>query len=147
MIKRFIRSDRGASMAELALLAPVLIFLVIGVIEIGRYMFFGILAAHAAEAGAKYGSQNLYTAQDNAGIISAAKIDGQSLSQWSVNPSHTCAQNAAIAGTCLTGTPSPGTIYYVTVQVTGRFQSLLNYPGIPTSIPVSATATMRVQNQ
>jgi hypothetical protein len=32
----------------------------------------------------------------------------------------------------------------VTVKVTGSFNSLLNYPGVPTGIPVTASATMRV---
>jgi hypothetical protein len=33
------------------------------------------------------------------------------------------------------------------VQVSGTFHSLLNYPGIPSSIPISATAVMPVGNQ
>ena len=38
-------------MVEFALLAPVFIFMMIGVIEVSRYMYFGIVAAHAARAG------------------------------------------------------------------------------------------------
>ncbi len=133
-------------MVEFALLAPVLILLVIGLIEVGRYTYFGILAAHAAEAGARYGAENLNTAQDRTGITNAALNDAQNLSQWHVNPTHTCLQNGALAA-CLTGTPGPNMVYYVNVTVTGTFQSLLNYPGVPTSVPVTAYATMRVQNQ
>jgi Flp pilus assembly protein TadG len=146
MMRNLIRSERGASMVEFALLAPVLILLVIGLIEVGRYTYFGILAAHAAEAGARYGAQNLYTVQDRPGITAAALNDGENLSQWIVTPNHTCSQNGALAN-CLGGTPAPNMVYYVTVSVTGSFHSLLNYPGVPTSVPVTAYATMRVQNQ
>ena len=55
-MQQLIRSERGTSMVEFALLAPVLILLVVGLIEVGRYTYFGILAAHAAETAARYGA-------------------------------------------------------------------------------------------
>ncbi len=67
-LRRALRSERGTSIVEFAILAPVLIFLVIGVIEIGRYMYFGIVAAHMAESGARYGAQSLGTAADVTGM-------------------------------------------------------------------------------
>jgi hypothetical protein len=39
------------------------------------------------------------------------------------------------------------TIYYVQVQVSGTFNTLLNYPGIPDPVPISGSATMRVATQ
>jgi Flp pilus assembly protein TadG len=146
MMRRLIRSERGTSMVEFALLAPVLILLVIGLIEVGRYTYFGILAAHAAETGAKYGAQNLYTAQDKNGMQTAALNDAQNLSGFSANANHTCSQNGALVN-CVGGMPGPTMTYYVYVTVSGSFHSLLNYPGIPTSVPITAFATMRVQNQ
>jgi Flp pilus assembly protein TadG len=133
-------------MVEFALLAPVLILLVIGLIEVGRYTYFGILAAHAAEAGARYGAENLYTAQDKTGMQNSALNDAQNLSGFKAVANHTCSQNGALAS-CLGGTPAPNMVYYVNVTVSGTFPSLLNYPGVPTSVPVTAYATMRVQNQ
>ncbi|HLY02485.1 MAG TPA: TadE family protein [Candidatus Cybelea sp.] len=132
-------------MIEFALLAPVLILLVVGVIEVGRFTYFGILAAHAAEAGAKYGAENLYTAQDQTGMKNAVLNDGQNLA-WNVAATHTCSQNGSVA-TCLSGTPGPNMVYYVNVTVTATFHPLLYYPGVPTALPVTAYATMRVQNQ
>lgn len=145
-LKRLFRCNSGTSALEMAVAAPVLILLVIGLIELGRYMYFGILAAHMAESAVTYGAQNTFTAQDIAGMRSAAVTDGASLSQWIVTPSKICSQNGA-AITCPSGTPGANMIYYVQVRVTGQFHSLLNYPGIPTSAPVSAYATARVQSQ
>jgi Flp pilus assembly protein TadG len=122
-------------MLEFALVAPVLIFLLIGLIEVGRYTYFGILAANAARAGVQYGAQDLYTAQDKTGMTNAALGDGQNLS------------NGALVVSCGLSSPAAGTVYYVKVTVTGTFKSLLNYPGIPTNVPVSGSAMMRVISQ
>lgn len=152
MMRRIFRADAGTSMVEFSLLAPVMVFLLIGLIEIGRYAFYAILAANAARAGVQYGAQNLNSAQDVAGMRNAVIADGQNFTQWSnpggINPSHFCVQNGTIV-TCpiAPATPAPGTVYYVKVAVSGRFTGLLNYPGIPHTLPVSGSAVMRVEQQ
>lgn len=140
-------------MIEFAVLAPVLLLLLVGLIEVGRYMFFGILAAHAARAGVQYGARNLSTAADAAvngsATTGAALQDGQSLPQFKATSSVFCTVNGALS-TCPSNTANavpPSLVYYVDVQVTGTFKSLMKYPGIPQSLPVSATAIMPVANQ
>lgn len=143
-----VRSESGTSMIEFALVLPVLIFLLIGIIEVGRYTFFGVLAANAARAGVQYGAQDLSHAQDTNGMRAAALNDGQNLAQWTASPSYLCSVNGGSLQTCNTANmPASGTIYYVKVSVTGSFRSLMNYPGIPTNVPVSGSAVMRVVNQ
>lgn len=147
--QKLLRSETGTSMVEFAILAPVFVLLLIGLIEVGRFAYFGILAANAARAGAQYGAQNLSTAVDSTGIQNAALQDGQNLSTFSVAPGNLC----SISGGTPTPCPSPGatppanTIYYVQVQVSGTVTSLLKYPGIPHAVPISGSATMRVANQ
>jgi Flp pilus assembly protein TadG len=143
---RWIRSESGTSMVEFALVLPVFLFLLIGMIETGRYMYLAILASHAARAAVQYGAQSTFTAVDTAGMINAAVQDGESLSNWHVYPTHFCKNNGAIA-TCPVGEPSSTTAYYVQVEVTGTFTSLLNYPGIQNSEPITSTAVMRVGAQ
>jgi Flp pilus assembly protein TadG len=146
MKARFARSESGTSMVEFALVLPVILFLLIGLIETGRYMRFAILAAHAARAGVQYGAQSTLTAIDKTGVANAAVQDGQSLSNWNVTLSHFCTNNGALA-TCPIGEPSSTTAYYVQVVVKGTFSSLLNYPGIQNSVPITSTAVMRVGAQ
>ncbi|HLY02493.1 MAG TPA: TadE/TadG family type IV pilus assembly protein [Candidatus Cybelea sp.] len=151
-MRKLLRSQAGAAMVEFAVALPFLVLLMIGVIEVGRYMYFGILAAHAAEAGAEYGSQTLTTAADTAGIKSAASADSAGLSSFLASPQPLCLQstgteNGTTTVACPTGTPPAGTIEYVQVTVTGTFHSLLNYPGMANSLPVTASTTMRVLNQ
>ena len=149
------RAESGASLVEFAVFAPLFAFLLVGLIEIGRFMFFSILAANAARAGAQYGAQDLTTAYDTNGITSAAAQDGQNLSNWTapgggITVQQLCAVNGAAPAPCATSGnagPPQNTIYYVRVQVTGVFQTLLNYPGIPNNVPISGGSMMRVITQ
>ncbi|MFZ1016669.1 MAG: TadE/TadG family type IV pilus assembly protein [Candidatus Cybelea sp.] len=152
MIRRLKRSESGTSFIEFAIVAPFLIFLVIGLIELGRYTYFSILAAHAARAAVAFGGQNLSTALDAGGMTQAATTDAASLPNWTGNiaPNYLCSVNGGALGRC---PASPGavapinTVYYVQVTVTGEYNTLLNYPGIPNNVWVSGSATMRVGGQ
>ena len=150
---RLYKDKRGTSAVEFALVAPVFIFLLVGVIEVGRYTYFSILAAHAARAGVQYASQSTQTAADasvnGAKTRAAALSDAQNLSNWTVHASVSCTL-AGQASTCPTNTANAvpaNLVYYVQVKVSGTFTSLLNYPGIPNSIPIAATAIMPVSSQ
>jgi Flp pilus assembly protein TadG len=46
------RSEKGQSLVELALLTPILLLLVVGIVEMGRYATLSIEVANAARAGA-----------------------------------------------------------------------------------------------
>lgn len=150
MIRKLYHSDSGASLLEFALLTPVLAFLLIGLIDVGRYSYYAVLAANAARAGTQYGAQNLTNATDTVGMEAAATNDAQSLPQWNTPKATTYCMSSGTVVTCpaAPATPAPGEIYYVKVVVTGSFNGLINYPGIPSSgIPVSGTSAIRVVNQ
>lgn len=145
--------DSGTSLIEFALIAPVFAFLLIGMIEVGRYTYFSILASHAARAGVQYAAQSAESAADansnGPSTRSAALADAQNLSNWTVRSAVVCTLGGQIS-TCPQSTSNSipaNLVYYVQVQVSGTFHSLLNYPGIPSSVPISATATMPVGNQ
>jgi Flp pilus assembly protein TadG len=148
-MRRRIRDSKGSAIVEFAVVAPFLAFLLLGLIDVGRYTYDGILAAHAARAAVQYGAQNLVTAADTTGMKSAAAQDAQNLSNWSVTVTPMCNNNASMSACPVNSTMavSANMIYYVQVTVTGTFNPLIAYPGIPTKIPVSATTTMRVDSQ
>ena len=52
---------------------PVLLMIVVGIVEMGRYASLSILVGNAARAGAQYGSENPANAADTAGITCAAE--------------------------------------------------------------------------
>ncbi len=147
---RLLKSETGTSAIEFAIIAPVLILMLIGVMDVGRYAYDAILAANAARAGAQYAAQDLSTAMDTPGIKNAIQLDGQNLSNWTsgVTAQYLCSSNGGTTlGTCPSGEPSASNIYYVKVLVTGTFTPLIKYPGIASSLPVSGSSIMRVAAQ
>jgi Flp pilus assembly protein TadG len=145
---RTVRADHGTSVLELALLTPLLLLLLLGIIEIGRYAELSILVANAARAGVQYGAQNQTAAADLTGMQSAAVNDAQgAVTASQVTAVELCGCSAASLGGC----PGPSTcgiplypITYVQVKAQGTFNSLFSYPGIPASITVNGQAQMRV---
>ena len=55
-LARFVRSDRGAAMVEMALVLPILILLFLGMVDFGRALVLYNNLANAAREGARYGS-------------------------------------------------------------------------------------------
>jgi len=149
MIRRLLRSDTGASVVEFAVLAPIFVFLFMGIVDVGRYTYTAIVATHAARSAVQYGSQNLGTAADTTGMQNVANQDSSGVTWSSVTPTYYCTASGGSPMTCpgVNGSVSPTLVYYVQVQVTGSFHPLVTYPGIPNPVTVTSTAIMRVQNQ
>jgi Flp pilus assembly protein TadG len=153
-----LRRQSGQSLVEVALLLPVVMVLLIGAIEVGRYAYISILVGNAAHAGAIYGAQSLPQSADTPGIQQAAYNDfqsnGQPVSSLTVTSSNSCGCDSGgtvtLAGCTTAVNPTAGTctaghwVVIVSVTASGTFSSLFNYPGIPSSITVSRTSTMRV---
>jgi Flp pilus assembly protein TadG len=163
---RHVRQQSGQALLEMALVLPLLIILALGVIEIGRYAYIAILVGNAARAGADYGAQSNAQSADTVGIQNAAYYDfaggttstnsANGLSQSTLTVSSVvscgCDNTGTItsagcttitnptAGSCTTG----NWVVYVSVTASGTFNSLFNYPGIPSSLTVSRTATIPV---
>jgi Flp pilus assembly protein TadG len=147
---RYGRGQSGAALVEFALTTPLLMLLLVGLIETGRFAYFSILVGNAAHAGASYGAQNLQKAADTSGMRSAVLNDGQNVSGLSASPAPTIffqcwngtTAQASTATTCSQAGYHP--VEYVKVGATGRFNSLLNWPGLPQQMNLTRTATMRV---
>lgn len=142
--------EAGQSLLELALVLPMLLLLLVGTIEIGRFAYYSILVANAARAGAQYGAQGLATAADNGGIVTAAKNDGQNVTGLTVSAIQTCGCTgtlAGLSGACPAAPPCTlpqHALVYVEVTATGNFNSLFNYPGLPGTFAVTSREKMRV---
>lgn len=132
----------GQTVVEVALLLPILLLLLVGVVELGRYAYFDILISNAARAGAQYGAQSLIQAADVAGIRTAAQNDG--LAAMTITTTQQCGCAAGALGGCPTGAVCPQPLVYVQVTATDRYNSLFRYPGIPRNLTLTSTVTMRV---
>jgi Flp pilus assembly protein TadG len=139
-------AEGGQSLVELALVLPLLLLLLVGTIEIGRFAYYSILVSNAARAGAQYGAQSLITAADATGITNAAQNDG--LPSLLVTPSQLCGCAGASLGACGTIPPTCAApnhpLVYVQVTASGSFSSLFSYPGLPPTFAITSTEKMRV---
>jgi Flp pilus assembly protein TadG len=50
--------ERGQSLVELALLLPVILFVAMGVLDLGRAMYAYVAVSNAAQAGAEFAARN-----------------------------------------------------------------------------------------
>jgi len=79
--KEALGSQSGQSLSEIALLTPLLLTVLLGVVELGRFAYISILVANAARTGAAYGAQSLTHSADASDIVAAADNDFQNNGQ------------------------------------------------------------------
>ena len=141
---------RGASgnvTIEFGILILILVTLAIGAFDFGRLGYRKIAITSAARAGAQYGTQDLVTAADTAGMTQAARNDirdaGNALNitarQYCDCPGQ---GEVACTVTCNDGSYS---LMYVEVTVPDQVNFLFPYPGITSPQAVASTSTMRVR--
>jgi Flp pilus assembly protein TadG len=129
----------GAAAAELALILPVMITIVLGGIDFGRFGSAYIAITNAARAGAGLGSNS--------------KVTTQTLSIWQSQIT-TAAQNefagqSGVDSTRLTvSTPQLITeasgLRRVQVNVQYNFQMIVPWPGLPNQVTLQRTVQMRM---
>lgn len=147
------RRQRGAVAVEMAIVTPVLVLLMLGVLDFGRVMYAAMTVTNAARAGAGYGAQTGGTAVDYDGIRAASLADATNLPGDAYNTDHVAVtprrfcrcvgmpgEVNCIAHGC-TGAPE----VYVESTAVRDFHTLVPYPGIPNSVQLSRTAIIRVQ--
>jgi Flp pilus assembly protein TadG len=128
------RRSRGQSLAELALLLPVLLMIMLGAIDFGRAYFAYVSVTNGAQNGAHYASAGPLYASDLTGIKNAVLADTSDL----VNTSATNPDVAASSGTDGQGN------MFVDVTVTYQFEPIFPWPGVPGSFDIGRTVRARV---
>jgi Flp pilus assembly protein TadG len=122
---------RGAAVVELALLLPFLTFLFLVAVDYCRLFYYSQTLASCARNGALYGSDPVATSQSPyADLKSAALADASNLTP--------APDVSSTNGTDSGGNP------YVEVTVSWTFQTITNYPGIPSTVNLQRKVRMRV---
>lgn len=110
-LRRFIRHEKGAALAELAILVPFLILLVAAISEFGRYFQTYTTLEKSTRAAARYLSNHTFaTSQTQAANLA---VCGQ-LSCTGVPP---LAENLSSANVCIQSTLATGTSKIETVTI------------------------------
>ncbi|MBI1914730.1 MAG: pilus assembly protein [Planctomycetes bacterium] len=133
----------AAAAAELAVLLPVLVTIVLGCVDFGRFAYNYIAVTNAARAGAAYGMMNNYTSSTQstwtAGITQAARDE---LTQQ--------VGSGNVGNVTVTVTPSTDSngMRRVRVQVSYPFTTIISWNwtglGIPSSMTMRGQAEVRL---
>lgn len=131
-------AESGAALVEFAILAPLLLLLVVGIIEFGWLFAQMNELRHVAQEGARWGA------------VSRPDIDGDGTMDWDDLVARACGAANLPGGTTVhvTGSEADGAIgSTATVTVTANVQSLTNAPIISAFLPatLSNTATFRLE--
>jgi Flp pilus assembly protein TadG len=140
-----LKREEGGGLVELALVMPVYLLLLLGALDFGRAFYLSIEIAGAAHAAAVYGSQN---PTDTTGMITAAQDDAPNVPSLSVvTPTYGCqcsdGSNYSAGCTSTPSCPSNNPVYRVNVTVTATYTPLFPWPGIPSTMSLSSSASMR----
>jgi Flp pilus assembly protein TadG len=131
---RFWRS--GQSATELAVAIPILVVLLLAGTDFGRLFYSYTAVKNAARAGAQYGSQSVITAADSSGVVAAANTDGANVTGLTVTASQcTCVSSPSSVPACAGNycNVNKGATYVI-VNTQAPFHTIVNYPGIPSSL-------------
>lgn len=127
-------SREGVAAVELALFLPLLIFLCLVGCDFARVFYYAVTINNCARNGALYANNpNLVAGTAYADTTAAAVANASNLS-----PAPTV---SSTSGTDANGDP------YIEVTVAYTFTTLIDYPGIPPTVPLSRTVRMMTAPQ
>jgi Flp pilus assembly protein TadG len=132
------RSARRAAAAfEFAVILPVFLTVVLGCVDFGRFAHSYIVATNAARVGASYATVNPYTVETfslwQAGIQQAIVQEMCALNAFDAQ--------ALSVQSAVTSTSNQS--WTVQVDVSYPFQTLVPWPGIPSSLILHQSVVMR----
>jgi Flp pilus assembly protein TadG len=140
-------NEEGSSLLEFSLMLPILVFIVLGIVDLSQAITQSIVVTQAAEAGAAYGTlagnQSNYSGMQTAAVNAANGLSGFNppvATNWC-----SCAAGgtAVSCSSSCSGSASP--IMYVQVQTSATEQVLPSYPGLPASFSLNGISILRVQ--
>ncbi len=147
-----LRARRGTAAVEAALVLPITLLFMCGIIEYGRYVMTLQILTSAARAGARYALSHVQSVNIGGVTYGNATSDvqnavttalaGQSLSAQSIQvfESSTTGQNTGAWTSAQAGQS-------ICVQITGNYIPIISrYLSLPTSIPVTVQSVTRVES-
>ena len=141
----FLRSESGTATIEMALLLPVFLFLVLGVMDYSLAIEQQMCVTEAAASGAAYASL-VGHATDQPGIESAAgaAVSGIHGFRAAASSYWTCSPGGAQVDSNSTCSAGQAPMQWVEVHTSASANSIFDFPGLPNSISLQATAIHRV---
>ena len=138
--------QRGTALLEFALILPVILMLLVGVLDYSLLMRTAISVADAARAGAQYGSLSAANASNSTAVQNAALNAAPDIPGLKATAVTVCKCSDGTTVNCSGGSCSSGPVrVYAQVTASATAAPLINYGLLPFSGAVSTTVSMRAQ--
>lgn len=125
----------GTAAVEFAVILPVLVLIVLGCVDFGRFAYSYIAVTNAARAGAGYGSVHPFT--DFTRPLWESRIREAVAQEMQLMPGFDPDRVQITTG------PDTGDEWWVRVDVSYSFHVIMNWPGLPGEVPMQRTVIMR----
>jgi Flp pilus assembly protein TadG len=152
-LRDFGRSTTGVMAVEIALTMPILLLMIVAVVDVGTAIQRKMTMEQAAKVGTQYAMlrkpvqgdvTNIRTATKNA--LPASWFDAGTSLPTTITPALSCECPSLGAVTCTTTCPAgEQRTTLLTVSVTKVHKPLFNYPLMPDTMNLLATASVRLQ--
>lgn len=140
----FLGNCAGSTAVEFAVLAPILIVLVAGLVDLGQSLYTSMLLRTAARAGAAYAMTNPADTEGARQVVfHSAGMDSTAL-EVTANRYCECPDGSSVScsGTCTDG----GTIStFVEIKASQRVATVSSYAGLLAPVVLSGKAVFRVR--
>lgn len=143
-----IADRRGVAALELALLAPVLLLLLMGIFDVGQLTYTSMQVTAAAHAGAQYVYANgCSSTQGISTAVTSATPLAVSANPSPVCPVYYCANGSALASSTSGATCPSGEVAgtYATVSAQAPFTPIAPWAGLVFPATLSASSVIRYQ--
>jgi Flp pilus assembly protein TadG len=141
----FAAGNRGTALVEFALVTPLLLLILAGILDYGQALSKATTVANAARIGAQYAISSQARSTDTTGIRAAVINSSPGFSGLSVASARTCRCPGGSSVRCR-GACGGGIVQmYVKVTVTSTSSAMFSYSGLPFTGSVKGQATMRAQ--
>jgi Flp pilus assembly protein TadG len=139
-------ATRGIAMVEFAIMLPLILLLMAGVLDYTLIMRTAISVADAARAGAQYGSLSATNASDVTGMRNAALAAAPDVKNITASAATTCKCSDGTTINCTGLSCSSGPVrVYAQVTVSATATPIFSYSQVPFAGNVTTTVCMRAQ--
>lgn len=139
-------TQKGSILVEFALSSALMLLLFFGIVDFARLFTTAQIVMDSACAGTQYGALSPAHWGDFQGIHDSALANAQNPTDMTVTPAQFC--TCSIGGpqiSCPATCPGGSAATYLRVDVTKPFNTMIAYPGLPSTINITRTSVVRLE--
>jgi len=149
--RNYFQNEKGVAAVEFALIAPILMMILIGIIDFGMYINQKMHLENTARAAAEYVMKGGDEADVQSNVINVTdRLKVENEEDLNVEMENLCECDSGVKISCSAASvcSSSGTGYkrrFFTVRINMNYSTIFPYPGFPSSMTLSGHARLQVE--